>query len=1023
MTGGRTNVDGKKTELEVTETGGFLFLAFIREFECVLRAQSNKWHGVGCGSRNGHVVKLDLRSHWKDFNEKWLEGSFESLEYLNLSHSSFSEGVVPHHLGNLSRLQVLDLRSIFIFDDGFGNFLAPIVDDLRWVSSLSSLRYLDLSGISIGNHTDWFHPVNMLPSLLTLNLADTGINIPSTQFVNFTSLNSIDLSDNDINSTIPIWLSNLTGLMHLNLKFNKFHGKIPDFIGTFSTLASIDLSVNSFYTSMPDLLCNLSSLFHLDLSDNIFSGPVPSNLGLLLRLEYLNLRYNHLSGNIPSNFGLLLRLEYLYLRYNQLSGNIPMVSNLVRLDLSSNKFSGPIPSYLGLLSRLEDMYLYDNQLSGNIPMSFGQLSKLKNLDLSRNSFVGVLSETHFTNLKNLIYLDLSSNWFALNFSSRWIPLFQLQVFRASSCSNIGPYFPNWLHTQTHLQQLDLSNSSIRGTLPEWFDSILSHILHLDLSNNQIGGKMPLFHFDTSVLTTLKMNSNKFEGTLAAFPSNVNHLDLSNNLLSGELPQTGETMNLTLEVVNLSKNRFTGNIPVDLCRASYIQVLDLSQNKLFGRLPECLGNLSGLIAMDLSNNTIIGVVPSSLGSFTQLTTLHLHNNRLEGKLPLSLQNLTNLVTMDIGYNFLVGDIPFWSGERLLNLRILNLQSNKFTGKIPLQFCQLNAIQHLNLAQNNIIGTIPPCFANLSGMITDQSSIVYRIYNYEENIQASIKGIQLVYTKTINFLTSLDLSSNNITGKIPDALMNLVGLKNLNLSRNQLKGRVPMRIGNLNQMESLDLSMNMLSGQIPQSLTTLNFLGYLNLSFNNLSGPIPIGNHLQTLVDPSVFQGNDGLCGPPLSRSCKGDNSSYDHVGKVEAQDEDEDEDFWLYIGMGAVETIDWRKLRNRLLWEVIISNIRASLPSIRLSFSKANGWSRRWFVLNEKTGKKTEQEKLEKLAKKNEKLNEIIKETLKEKEEEKERLNGIIAELEAGKEKHKAEKDATSNRMSKIENMLKTLVRK
>ncbi|KAL8245680.1 hypothetical protein R6Q59_006896 [Mikania micrantha] len=46
---------------------------------------------------------------------------------------------------------------------------------------------------------------------------------------------------------------------------------------------------------------------------------------------------------------------------------------------------------------------------------------------------------------------------------------------------------------------------------------------------------------------------------------------------------------------------------------------------------------------------------------------------------------------------------------------------------------------------------------------------------------------------------------------------------------------------------------------------------------------------------------------------------------------------------------------------------------------------------------------------NEKLNEIIKGILKEKEE-KERLNGIIAELEAEKEKHKAEKDAMSNRM-------------
>ncbi|KAL8239424.1 hypothetical protein R6Q59_015991 [Mikania micrantha] len=61
--------------------------------------------------------------------------------------------------------------------------------------------------------------------------------------------------------------------------------------------------------------------------------------------------------------------------------------------------------------------------------------------------------------------------------------------------------------------------------------------------------------------------------------------------------------------------------------------------------------------------------------------------------------------------------------------------------------------------------------------------------------------------------------------------------------------------------------------------------------------------------------------------------------------------------------------------------------------------------------------------KNEKLNEIIKGILKEKEEEKERLNGIIAELEAEKEKHKEEKEAMSNRMLKIEDMLKTLVRK
>ncbi|KAL8225373.1 hypothetical protein R6Q57_017930 [Mikania cordata] len=63
------------------------------------------------------------------------------------------------------------------------------------------------------------------------------------------------------------------------------------------------------------------------------------------------------------------------------------------------------------------------------------------------------------------------------------------------------------------------------------------------------------------------------------------------------------------------------------------------------------------------------------------------------------------------------------------------------------------------------------------------------------------------------------------------------------------------------------------------------------------------------------------------------------------------------------------------------------------------------------------------APENEKLNEIIKEILKEKEEEKERLNGIIAELEAEKKKHKEEKEAISNRVPKIEDMLKTLIRK
>ncbi|KAJ0795619.1 putative leucine-rich repeat domain superfamily [Helianthus annuus] len=156
------------------------------------------------------------------------------------------------------------------------------------------------------------------------------------------------------------------------------------------------------------------------------------------------------------------------------------------------------------------------------------------------------------------------------------------------------------------------------------------------------------------------------------------------------------------------------------------------------------------------------------------------------------------------------------------------------------------------------------------------------NYEENILASVKGQELMYTKlAIEFLTSLDLSSNNIVGEIPDTLTNLVELKNLNLSGNLLKGQIPKTIGDLKQLESLDLSSNKLFGQIPQSLTSLNFLSYLNLSFNCLSGRIPFGKQLQTLDELPIYEGNDGLRGLPVSTRCNGDDS----------------EGVWFYASMG------------------------------------------------------------------------------------------------------------------------------
>ncbi|KAL7189643.1 hypothetical protein ACSBR1_039314 [Camellia fascicularis] len=68
-----------------------------------------------------------------------------------------------------------------------------------------------------------------------------------------------------------------------------------------------------------------------------------------------------------------------------------------------------------------------------------------------------------------------------------------------------------------------------------------------------------------------------------------------------------------------------------------------------------------------------------------------------------------------------------------------------------------------------------------------------------------------------------------------------------------------------LESLDLSSNQLTGDIPEQLTTLTFLAVLNLSMNHLVGPIPRGYQFDTFQNDS-YVGNVGLCGLPLSKEC-------------------------------------------------------------------------------------------------------------------------------------------------------------
>ncbi|KAK1282453.1 hypothetical protein QJS10_CPB22g00926 [Acorus calamus] len=608
------------------------------------------------------------------------------------------------------------------------------------------------------------------------------------------------------------------------------------------------------------------SLHELDLSGNSVSGFATAIEGIgCSSLVTLNLSGNSLAFPANAGAGGRLGVEVVDLSVNKISGGGVLkwalsAGGVRRLNLSRNAISGELPAID--LPAMEDLDLSFNNISGGLSPSFN-CSALLRLDLSSNSLSGDVPSAAFVSCFRLTSLNLSSN----------------------HLSGDLPSVPGTLSS------LLLAENEFSGRLSDCHG-----LVDLDVSSNHLHGPIDFSDCPSLNLKNLILSYNSFSGSLPDSISDLYRLellDLSSNNLTGQIPQTlCGNPNFVLKELYLQDNLFTGTVPASLANCSGLISLDLSFNFLKGPIPSTFGSLSRLRDLIMWLNLLDGEIPQELSMIQTLENLILDNNGLVGTIPSGLQNCTNLNWLSLSSNELSGPIPPWIG-RMSNLAILKLGNNSFSGPIPPEIGDCRSLVWLDLNSNQLNGSIPITIAKQSGKIA-VGLVTGKRYVYLKNDGsaecrgagnllefAGIRPEQLnrvptrrscnftrVYMGSTKYtfnnngsMIFLDLSYNHLDQPIPEELGSMYYLMVLNLGHNDLSGPIPVNLGSLKSVAVLDLSYNALEGPIPGSFSGMSMLSEIDLSHNRLNGSIPELGQLATF--PAYrYENNSGLCGFPL-----------------------------------------------------------------------------------------------------------------------------------------------------------------
>jgi len=581
-------------------------------------------------------------------------------------------------------------------------------------------------------------------------------------------------------------------------------------------IVSIKLDSNNLVGTVPSEIFSLPQLRTLKISGNNVNFDLSFVNGPVQTLEYLAFASIMNTTNI-NRIGAFPNLKELYFANSKAGGSLPDelfdLTQLKSLEISSNSFEGSLDGWqIQKLINLEEFFASNNEFTGSIPTEMGQLMKLRTLDLSSNN----LSST------------LPSQLNRLNKLSR------LSLQKQKSGGIHGPLLS--FSNIDRLRTLELQNNKLTGNIPSNFlseSSLKYEMVDINLDFNEISGTIPFSLKDFEKLNLYIAGNQMLDipDSLCGDPRIEGWMD--GNVASlgckaigcpvGSYSPSGRE-SLEHLCYKCSNNKYIGSTvcatntaeEVGILMALYaktdgdswdssINWMDTDISVCYWEGISCEGNLGpdsgGITGIDLEGFGLVGTVPSAIFTLPYLTSLNLSDNTIDisfGK--VGEARLEMLKLSDTGLESLDGL------SNAKSLKTLHLTDNKISTTLDDSgILDLPQLEELYISFNKFHGQIPNNIGKLSNL--------GYFYAYD----------------------------NNFAGKIPPGIGQLKNLKEFVLSENLLSGQLPLQLGSLSNLELFSAYRHLksgakLSGTLP-SFENCVSLERLYLDYNNIGGTIP------------------------------------------------------------------------------------------------------------------------------------------------------------------------------------------